>query len=64
MKSKFSSAAFVSFSLLISRFAQAGFIVSNYKGMDTAIDESSKLTWLNWESTSHLNRMEVEGKLN
>ena len=61
MKLKFLSATYVCISLFV--IAQAGFIESNYKGMDTAIDESASLMWLNWEATSHLHRMEVEEKL-
>ncbi|MFT5636398.1 MAG: hypothetical protein ACI89T_001863 [Cognaticolwellia sp.] len=63
MKLKFLSATFICISLFVSSVAQAGFIESNYKGMDTAIDDSANLMWLNWEATSHLNRIEVEEKL-
>lgn len=47
----------------IINFAHAGFIETNYKGMDAAYDSDTNLTWLNWGINTHLSRKEVENSL-
>lgn len=63
MSNKISKLVVANLFFCLINFAHAGFIETNYEGMDAAYDSDTNLTWLNWDMNTHLSRKEVEGAL-